>query len=91
MVPCMPAHAPMTELALPTNSPPLCMTRIHTHAHTHANTHTHEHTHTNTHTWRQTSCGNKFVQIRNPWGQHEWNGRFSDKSTDWVILFCGLS
>lgn len=38
----------------------------------------------------QTSCGKKLVQIRNPWGQHEWTGRFSDKSSDWVILFCGL-
>ena len=26
-----------------------------------------------------TQDGKKFVQIRNPWGEHEWNGRFSDK------------
>jgi len=31
-----------------------------------------------------TPDGKRFVQIRNPWGQHEWNGRFSDKSSLWT-------
>mmetsp|Transcript_27927 Transcript_27927/g.44895 ORF Transcript_27927/g.44895 Transcript_27927/m.44895 type:complete len:816 (+) Transcript_27927:47-2494(+) len=31
-----------------------------------------------------TQDGKKFVQIRNPWGEHEWNGRFSDKSSLWT-------
>lgn len=25
----------------------------------------------------------KLIKIRNPWGQFEWNGDFSDKSNDW--------
>jgi calpain-15 len=33
---------------------------------------------------RRTRCGKRFVQVRNPWGQHEWNGAFSDKSEDWT-------
>ena len=32
----------------------------------------------------QAASGSKFVRVRNPWGQHEWCGRFSDKSADWT-------
>lgn len=27
--------------------------------------------------------GKKFVKLRNPWGQSEWNGRWSDGSKEW--------
>ena len=31
------------------------------------------------------SAGNiKLLQIRNPWGQGEWNGAYSDKSDKWT-------
>ena len=35
---------------------------------------------------RETSCGVKLVEIRNPWGQGgmEWNGDWSDKSPLWT-------
>ncbi|EQC38800.1 hypothetical protein SDRG_03759 [Saprolegnia diclina VS20] len=28
--------------------------------------------------------GTRFLMIRNPWGQHEWNGRWSDGSKEWT-------
>jgi len=28
--------------------------------------------------------GLKLVKCRNPWGQHEWNGDWSDKSSLWT-------
>ena len=31
-----------------------------------------------------TKCGKQFVQVRNPWGEHEWNGEYSDKSPMWT-------
>jgi len=36
-----------------------------------------------------TTDGKKMVQIRNPWGEHEWNGRFSDHSSLWTDLLKG--
>jgi hypothetical protein len=36
----------------------------------------------------QTKCGKRLVQIRNPWGQHEWTGRYSDKSDMWTPELC---
>ena len=26
----------------------------------------------------------KFVQLRNPWGENEWNGKWSDNSPLWT-------
>ena len=31
-----------------------------------------------------TKDGKQFVQVRNPWGSHEWNGPYSDKSPMWT-------
>ena len=30
------------------------------------------------------ACGNRLVNIRNPWGQFEWDGEWSDKSDKWT-------
>jgi hypothetical protein len=30
------------------------------------------------------SGGHKLVQCRNPWGMHEWSGRWGDKSKEWT-------
>jgi calpain-15 len=32
----------------------------------------------------ETSDGQKFVQIRNPWGESEWSGAYSDASPLWT-------
>ena len=31
-----------------------------------------------------TKDGKRFVQIRNPWGEHEWTGRYCDSSDMWT-------
>jgi calpain-15 len=30
------------------------------------------------------ALGNKLINIRNPWGQFEWEGDWSDKSEKWT-------
>jgi hypothetical protein len=32
----------------------------------------------------QSSDGKKLVQVRNPWGEHEWKGDYSDNSSLWT-------
>jgi hypothetical protein len=33
---------------------------------------------------RKTSCGEVLVQLRNPWGGHEWTGDWNDKDPRWT-------
>ena len=33
-----------------------------------------------------TNCGDKLVCLRNPWGQVEWEGKWSDDCVNWEMI-----